>query len=55
MNGQKHSLYLVVFVKIPTCFGFRYEISHRILAINHLLEKMNICNNNLCSFCNDMP
>lgn len=47
---------------LPRCFckdsnmlWFQVRIIHRILATNYLLDKMNISNNNLCSFCNDMP
>ena len=32
---------------------FQYRIVHRILATNDLLVKMNIKQNNLCTFCNE--
>ena len=32
---------------------FQYRILHRILATNDLLTKMNIKQNNLCTFCNE--
>ena len=34
-------------------YWFQYRILHRILATNDLLNKMNIKQNNLCTFCNE--
>lgn len=34
---------------------FQYRIIHRILATNDLLLKLNIRNNNLCTFCGILP
>lgn len=42
------------FCKDSNMLWFQLRITHRILATNHLLEKMKIMNTNLCSFCNEV-
>lgn len=41
--------------KDPKLHWLQYRINHRILGTKHLLSKMGISPDNLCSFCNQQP
>ena len=39
----------------PKLLWFQYRFNHRILATNYLLVKMNLKDNNMCTFCRNAP
>ena len=51
------SIYEIVFktTKDSKLQWFQYRINHRILGTNYLLKKMNITQDESCSFCNNSP
>lgn len=52
---EKIQFYEIVFsqTKDPKLIWMQYRINHRILGTNYLLKKMNIVDNDKCSFCKD--
>ena len=52
-DGHKKQYHFISKIKEIRLRNFQFKIIHRILPTNSLLHKMNITQNNLCTFCNN--
>lgn len=54
---QNNTIYDMVYkyTKDPKLIWFQFRINHRIIATNYLLKKMNIINDDSCTFCQNEP